>query len=580
MNLQRVRSLLLCGLPLSLPLFAACNAPVDESADGPDTGDDVGVAAQAVIGTGANTIAAGNQASLVWMSDQTARGCGNNSDGQLGNGSTNAGAEPTLVPVSGLSGVKTVAAASSDYSLALMSNDTLQAWGANTWGQLGDGSSADRHTPVPVVGLSGVTAVAAANAHGLAVTSDGVTANGTVWAWGLNSVGQLGAAPLADGTIPYSRKTPAPVQVQQGGAFLPLSGAVAVAGGSEHSLALKDGAVWAWGKNGAGQLGDDSGVNQHTAVAVHMPTLPSGVFVTAVSAGGWSSLARMSNKTVYAWGRNDHGQLGDGSTTSRPTPVPVQELHDEELIPLTNVLAVAMGYQFSVALKEDGTVWAWGSNDLGQLGDDTLDSRYAAVQVHGLGGVGMLSGVVSVAAGKSHALAQTSDGTVYAWGSNTLGQLGNGTTTYAQSTPVKMLLPCFGAPPVQDQCHLASVCLPTGVWSSPNAANGTGCNDGNACTQIDTCQAGACIGSSPVTCTAQDSCHTAGVCDPATGICPNPVKADGDDCSDGNACTQTDICQSGACIGSNPVTCTAPDPCHPAGICDPDTGACSTLMCY
>jgi concanavalin A-like lectin/glucanase superfamily protein len=139
---------------------------------------------------------------------------------------------------------------------------------------------------------------------------------------------------------------------------------------------------------------------------------------------------------------------------------------------------------------------------------------------------------------------------------------------------------CIGSNPIvcsaSDQCHVAGTCDPaTGTCSNPAAANGTACNDGNACTRTDTCQSGACVGSNPVTCTASDQCHVAGTCDPATGACSNPAAADGTACNDGNACTRTDTCQSGACVGSNPVTCTASDQCHVAGTCDPMTGICS-----
>ena len=139
---------------------------------------------------------------------------------------------------------------------------------------------------------------------------------------------------------------------------------------------------------------------------------------------------------------------------------------------------------------------------------------------------------------------------------------------------------CVGTNPVvcmaQDQCHTAGTCdQATGICSNPAMADGTTCSDGNACTQTDTCQSGACVGTNPVVCMAQDQCHTAGTCNQATGICTNPAKADGTTCSDGNACTQTDICKSGACVGSNPVVCTAQDQCHTAGTCDPASGICS-----
>jgi hypothetical protein len=128
----------------------------------------------------------------------------------------------------------------------------------------------------------------------------------------------------------------------------------------------------------------------------------------------------------------------------------------------------------------------------------------------------------------------------------------------------------------QDQCHDAGTCDPaTGSCSNPAKADGATCDDGNACTQSDTCQTGACSGADPVVCTAQDQCHDAGTCDPATGSCSNPAKADGATCDDGNACTQSDTCQTGACTGADPVVCTALDDCHQAGTCDPATGICT-----
>lgn len=114
-----------------------------------------------------------------------------------------------------------------------------------------------------------------------------------------------------------------------------------------------------------------------------------------------------------------------------------------------------------------------------------------------------------------------------------------------------------------------------GAESHPVKANGTGCSDGNLCTQTDTCQGGVCTGTNPKTCTALDQCHTAGICAPATGLCSNPNKANGTSCNDGNACTQTDSCQSGTCTGTNPKVCTALDVCHNVGICNTSTGICS-----
>ena len=139
---------------------------------------------------------------------------------------------------------------------------------------------------------------------------------------------------------------------------------------------------------------------------------------------------------------------------------------------------------------------------------------------------------------------------------------------------------CAGSSPVvctaSDACHDAGTCAPaTGVCSNPAKPNGTGCNDGSACTLVDTCQSGVCAAGSPVVCSPLDPCHTAGVCNPANGSCSNPAAVDGTVCSDGDACSQTDSCLSGTCSGANFVVCTASDGCHDVGTCAPATGVCS-----
>jgi hypothetical protein len=139
---------------------------------------------------------------------------------------------------------------------------------------------------------------------------------------------------------------------------------------------------------------------------------------------------------------------------------------------------------------------------------------------------------------------------------------------------------CVGANPVvctaQDQCHDAGTCDPqTGACSNPAKPDDTPCSDGDACSQTDTCQDGACTGANPVVCTAQNDCHDPGTCDPQTGDCSNPAKPDDTACSDDDACTQTDTCQDGTCTGGNPVVCSAQDQCHIAGTCSSGTGLCS-----
>ena len=321
---------------------------------------------------------------------------GDNSGGQLGNKSTG-GSLSVPAPVSGLGEVLAVAGGK-NHSLALLADGTVRAWGVNSSGQLGDGTTTARTTPVPVSGLGGVVAIAGGYDHSLALLTDG-----TVRAWGWNYYGQLG-----DGTT-TSRLTPVPVSG--------LSGVVAIAGGGNHSLALlADGTVRTWGNNYYGQLGDWTSTDRLTPVPV------SGLSgVVAIAGGGNHSLALLADGTVRTWGYNTSGQLGDGTTNTHALPVPVSGL--------SGVVAIAGGGNHSLVLLADGTVRAWGHNYYGQLGDGTSTNRLTSVPVSGL------SGVVAIAGGGNHSLAVFGDGTVRAWGQNSYSQLGDGTVT-ARSTPV------------------------------------------------------------------------------------------------------------------------------------------------
>ncbi len=190
----------------------------------------------------------------------------------------------------------------------------------------------------------------------------------------------------------------------------------------------QSGTVWAWGYNYEGELGNGTGGEMY--VNNPEPVQVTGITTAVVAeAGDLHSIALLSNGTVWTWGDNTWGQLGNG--TALPSWVPIQ-------VPgLNNITAIASGHRHNLALRSDGTVWGWGEN-WGQLGDNTIEDRYSPVQVHGPNDVGYLDGVVKIAAGDQHSLAIRSDGTVWAWGRNNYGRLGDGTTTH-RLTPVQVV---------------------------------------------------------------------------------------------------------------------------------------------
>ena len=303
------------------------------------------------------------------------------------------------------------------HSVVFSNQSTALTWGNNSYGELGNDTTTGGFTPVTISLATGVKGAVAGGTHTLAVTNDG-----TAWAWGNNGFGQLGDTTTA------ARTTPVRV--------VNITGITAVAGGGQHSLALKsDGTVWSWGYNASGQLGNATATNQSAPVQVNSLT-----GVTAIAAGGSHSLALKPDGTVWSWGYNGLGQLGNNSTVN--SVVPVQVVTDAASTPLTGVTAIAAGGSHTVALKSDGTVVTWGYNSLGQLGNNTITSSLLPVPVVMADGVTPFSNVTAVAAGLDHTVALKSDGTVWGWGFNGVGQLGNNdaiSTTGFRSTPVQVV---------------------------------------------------------------------------------------------------------------------------------------------
>jgi len=356
--------------------------------------------------SGQGRVAAGGTHTVA-ETDGTVRAWGNNSNGQLGDGTTTQSVTP--VQVSGLGDVTAIAGGNLHTVAVKKSDGTIWAWGSNSSGQLGNDNTTDSKVPVQVSSVSGLTdaiAVAAGNAHTVALKSDK-----TVWTWGDNAKGQLG-----NGNAGGNSNVPVPVSG--------LTDVIAIAAGNLHTVAVKsDGTVWAWGSNSTGQLGNGTTTDSNVPVQV------SGLaHVIAVAAGSSHTVALDSDGTVRAWGDNTYGQLGDGTNTQETTPVKVNDLSD--------AIAVAAGSIHTAAVKTDGTVWAWGRNSNGQLGNGTTTDSNVPVQVSGL------AHVIAVAAGSSHTVALKTDDTIWAWGNNSNGQLGDGTTNQATiPVQVQLLLP-------------------------------------------------------------------------------------------------------------------------------------------
>jgi ELWxxDGT repeat protein len=320
------------------------------------------------------------------------------------------------------------------HTVALKKDGTVWAWGDNYHGQCGNGTFSlnGYKTPVQVIGLSDIITVAAGENHNLALKKDG-----TVWAWGENDAGQLG-----DGTT-----TKSSFAKKVNG----ISGMTAIAGGMSFSIALKgDGTVWSWGLNYNGQLGDGTKTNRHTPVQVQGLT-----GIISIAAAKLSHVLALKNdKTVWGWGANSRGQLGNGSTAPE-VKLPVQ-------MNISGVNAVSTGATFSLMLKNDGTLWGCGYNSFdGTLGINTSNSEH-----HNPIQVSNITGVKAMSAGTAHSLAVLNDGSVWAWGRNNFGQIGDETDA-TRLAPVIVEKMCKVVPGLEEPQKIAS-----GLNIYPNPSSG------------------------------------------------------------------------------------------------------------
>jgi alpha-tubulin suppressor-like RCC1 family protein len=318
---------------------------------------------------------------------------GNGFLGALGNNSTTSQSSPIQV---GTLSTWTQVACGYQSSLAIQTSGTLWACGYNNFGQLGLGDTTNRSSLVQVGALTTWTQVACGTRFTLAIQS-----NGTLWSWGNNSFGQLGLSNVTHCSSPVQIGT--------------LSVWTRVAAGSDYSSAIQTpGTLWAWGRNSDGQLGNNSTTNQSSPVQVGASST-----WTQVACGYGHTLAIQTLGTLWAWGRNPFGQLGLSDTIYRSAPVQVGTL--------STWTQVACGESFTSVIQSNGTLWSCGYNGKGQLGLNTTINYSSLVQV------GALSSWTQVACGVQAAYVRQTMGTLFSCGYNNFGQLGLGDTTNRSS---------------------------------------------------------------------------------------------------------------------------------------------------
>ena len=336
-----------------------------------------------VLADGKSSYAAGPIHSLAVKKDGTVWGWGHNGSGELG--IENEGNFYQPMQVKSLKNILYVASGGYNdgmsynfHNLALSKDGTVWAWGYNRDGKLGDGTTEARKSPIVVKGLKGIIAIAAGDNHSVALAKDG-----SVWQWGAGKEVPCKVAGIKD--------------------------VIAISAGSYHTIALKkDGTVWGWGSNEVYQLGNDPSVKDYTK-----PVAIKGIKdVTSISAGAYNSVFLKKDGTVWVTGANLEGAVYSAVKVNKPT----------KIAGLEKVIAIS-SWSDVLALKKDGTVWKWGVrssfNEKGELIKIDVP-KLKAEKIEGI------SNVVSIVNGESHSLAIKKDGTMWAWGFNFYGQIGDG----------------------------------------------------------------------------------------------------------------------------------------------------------
>jgi alpha-tubulin suppressor-like RCC1 family protein len=304
------------------------------------------------------------------------------------------------------------------HTIAIANNGTLWSWGQNSNGQLGNGTTSFmlQYTPIQVGTSNNWAFISAGNGHNVAIKTDG-----TLWAWGRNVDGQIG-----NGTA-SATSVNSPTQIGTGNAW------AYVACGDEFTLALKsDNTLWAWGDNLYGQIGNGA---SGLSADVTSPTQIGGSDWKSISAGTFHAVAIKNNNTLWAWGRNQFGQLGNNSIVDLYVPTAIGTDNDWE--------SVSAAVTHTIATKNSGSLWTWGSNQFGQLGDNSIIDKLIPTNI------AAITGCHIVSKGQQHSVIKKTDGSLWSWGGNTNGQLGDGTN-------VQSLIPTAVSGSATDWTYISS----------------------------------------------------------------------------------------------------------------------------
>jgi alpha-tubulin suppressor-like RCC1 family protein len=432
-------------------------------------------------------VAVGGNHTVALTADGRVYTWGRNDFGALGDLLlADAAVRTTPALVGGVSDVVAVAAGSS-HTVVLKRDGTVWSFGTNASGQLGDGTTAQRNSPVQVASLVDVAVIAAGQGFTVAAKRDG-----SVWAWGSNGVTNYGSTP------------------QQ---IAGLHGVTALAAGSNFSFALQTdglagGTLWSWGTNQVGALGDGTATSRATPVV----TYPD---VAKVSAGNFHAYAIKTNGDLLAWGLNNQFQMGEsGPDRYRPAAVPG----------MASSQLTAAGPHFGTAAKSDGSVWAWGNNDWYKLGDgSTAVWRVNPVQTPLASPLALVTSAAS-----SHGAAIKADGTLWTWGKNDLGALGDGTTA---TNPTPKPVPNFRlfSDDLDGDGLTSAEETALGTSNTNSDTNGDGIPDGAA---VD-------VGLSPTN-TDMDGDGVTNAAERAAGTNPFDSDTDDDGTNDGADCRPLD----------------------------------------